>query len=275
MDESLYVLKCRRDKKYKIVDKEWLEVCDWLCPKCYYKLTEEQKKEFAPAGEYIKPKPISGIGEREQRELERFRAVVESHKPLPNPPEPELEVQEINGDNPDASRVTEEPSPSEPPPKRKKGRPKGTVGYNPVIESVKPQHRIDCKKCGKSVPCFSLWLERSKVLCPSCYYAMSEKQRSDFEFAYGVNGGTFKSEFNSPRWNRKETDSVSTAVGMSEAAIHRATPQELSMAVKRGRLSAVRMRMELNRRRKAFFYSEFADGLGTVNMRGMLSQKGM
>lgn len=41
-------IRCRRHKKRFTVPVSWLETCEWLCPKCYEKLSPAERERYAP-----------------------------------------------------------------------------------------------------------------------------------------------------------------------------------------------------------------------------------
>ena len=80
-------IRCARHKKRMEVTREWVERCSWLCPKCYEKLTEEERMRYAPARAKRRegvvldapkvPKPPSrrGKGETHKRKSKRDNTI--------------------------------------------------------------------------------------------------------------------------------------------------------------------------------------------------------
>ena len=230
--EKIVSIRCRRHKKRFEVKESWVDVCSWLCPKCYEKLTEEERKAYAP----------KGGGQPEVREVNPNKGNPEGGKPQEPvifPKEPKFPV--VNSSK-------------------------------SLLDSLRPKHKIHCRKCGQDFPCHASWFLQSKVLCPECYFKMTSEEIVAFHAGIDRNGRPLQTpsikdksthrEQNRFRKKFGESDWISTSTRASEAWIREASKDDLIKAVARGNLSRIRAKIELKRRRRESYYNEFAENIG-------------
>lgn len=136
-----------------------------------------------------------------------------------------------------------------------------------LLVDVMPQYQMRCKKCGETVPCHWSWFENSKVLCPSCYATMNEIEIMDFhqshpektaEFSERKIGSVMPLYVNE---NTKGKDEIFDTTGgvLSSGAIMYSPKHKLIAAVKNGRLSKTRFRMEMRRREHEKYFRNLPD----------------
>lgn len=225
---KLVEMRCRRHKKRIEVPESWLETCDYLCPQCYHKLSAKERKAYAP-----KRKGKKGI---------------------------------------ERNKVAEAANEAKEKPMEEVKRAVDTQEFS--IDDFKPKYRIHCQKCGEIVPCHYEWYDKSTVLCPQCYCSMSENAINLFHMEHkaekpprdegGVmpkaidSGARRKTEEEYAQWDRNHVYKENGGRWPDER-IKRASVGALQSAVKRGLVSAVRYRIELNRRKKKDYYDSMAE----------------
>lgn len=288
-EDGQYVsIRCRRHKKRFNVPVLWLRTCEWLCPKCYEKLSPAEREKYAPRGTE-KPEIRSAdpsrptiriVVERPKLEMpQEFPKETYAYKQKEEQKHTQLSIAEkaaLMASRLPASLTKKEIKSS----KTAEGKPTSNTKLvvSSAMSALLPEYRLVCKKCGQTVPCHKTWFEHSVVLCPECYNHMSSIAIDQF---HSLNprstAKVFKIESKIAHLpSQKETkrnvdtyiESINidspprwTAVdsGCTNEFIMHASIKELVEAVKSGKLSKARARIELNRRKNAEYYNELPD----------------
>ena len=144
------------------------------------------------------------------------------------------------------------------------------------ITMVMPSYKVKCLKCKRTVPCHKTWYDKSYILCPACYFNMTNKEIERFTKRHSEQSKSAKADIESAQRNMRTTPCISTPPpqvsmdasfdvfrndgrAVSENFIREATKSELIEAVRRGRLSKARARIELRRRKNAEYYADFPE----------------
>ena len=272
-------IRCRRHKKRFNVESDWLLTCEWLCPKCYGKLKPNERARYAPCkgekpeirgAEAGKPTILPDIyGDANDNRTKKTVSVAEKLS----------KMRPVNRCIPKKCSERNDPSGliSDFLDRRNNRRncyssPVQTTRFesfspSPVqntrtkLSELLPRSKIHCLKCGEDVPCHGFWLEKSRVLCPGCASEMSGDEFLSFNRLHSPTDLVMRNERYEiqkrmeeleDRSNKNiptgESDIVSFGGGCSELFIRKATELELQEAMKRGRLSKVRYRIEMKRR---------------------------
>lgn len=295
--DNFVSIRCRRHKNRFNVDKSWLKTSEWLCPKCYGKLSPAERLCYAPSGGKVDVKPFepgrpvvyaecnSGrvshnkAGSQEERGRNGVRF-----------PKGAIEVGLPKGEEAKSKE------------KSKKGRKHAfgrrpalcgrrssvedglSSGFGPGIAALLPTWRMKCKKCGKSAPVHKTYIDNnSSVLCPECFSHMTSEEVKEFsarnpsstaelwQVGRPFNGaGSFSAEPASAlnethavsgRYFIEDGDSSDIALGgcCSNSRILSMTLKELAEAVRMGKVSRARARIEIVRRRKSGYFNSLPD----------------
>lgn len=264
-------MRCLRHKKRFNVPMWWCKrVSDWLCPRCYERLGAEERGRYSPK---------AGI--------DLTLRAAESGKAVVVPTEKQV---------PPSAEAAEEGSGE--PKKKRGGSCKGRKWRKSRVDDgawklrlagVLPTQSVKCLKCGEEAPCHLDWYEKSRVLCPRCYSEMGESEVAEFHRVYaatvlatGVGAGVPPKGVPRAREERtvrvpkctgigigsgmKESEAVHTGGIWTAEHIMRASTRKLKAAIAAGRVSEVRGRMELKRRRNHVYYDMFPDDREVVRM---------
>ena len=269
-------IRCRRHKKRFNVERSWLKTSSWLCPRCYEKLSTAERLCYSPSGGGIevrpaeKGKPVvyakvdSKIQEDEKQRQKKICLKAQSQpkrheeKALLASPKPK-----------DASVVQVEPT------KTISGNAKKvqavTSLFSPDIIALMPTWRMKCLKCKKEAPVHKVYLESvSSVICPECHSQMSQDKIQKFHARHPasdanvwqveyvkrseVSAGSMSSNFGMIG----ESD-ISTGGCYSNSRIMQMSIKELTDAVHRGKVSRVRARIEMSRRKNLEYFRSLPD----------------
>ena len=309
---SLVSIRCRRHKKRFNVPVTWLRICEWLCPKCFEKLTPVEREKYSPkkensseirpfdehskiisikidsrppqtplkdeeeewTGYSYKDKPINS---KEGEAIQTRRNVKVENKVQRKACEDSREGKEQNTNARDKNREEAVKSPASEGEVEKicnrDSAPSG--GIRDSLASLMPRFRINCKKCQKIVPCHKSWFANSMVLCPGCYSGMTDAEISMFHATHPqTSAEVFEVASVVPlrpqNTNYRATTKVgdvslqspsrwSLADGVSNEFIVKASVKELLRAVRNGRLSKARARIEINRRKNTSYFNNLPD----------------
>ena len=141
---------------------------------------------------------------------------------------------------------------------------------NPTILALLPKYKIECKRCGETVPCHYSWFERSTVLCPLCYHSMTDREIKKFHIEHNAQvpeqnetadslphipdkvvnsiGGTCK----------RPTVCISASESWTVQTITSASEREILDGVRDGKISKARARIELRRRQNKEYFDMLA-----------------
>ena len=270
LTDSVY---CRRHRRSKPVPKGWADTCAYLCHRCYKALSAKERERYTPSS-----KP------RMHANLKAKALLPEDHKPslqpsIENPTAiPDTSPRPIP---PKTVETTAATSPATPSPLRNCS----------LLSSLMPAYRIECKKCGKSMPCHHHWFANSRVLCPSCYSSMTEDEVTVFHQIHKndtlpippykalqeISESNEKTKPPLPPRNsvcdlpratsgkpHGQEDSMLVSHRYRDETLRKMTPMQLYSAVKLGYLSRPRARIEMNRRRRSEYYDQLPDTPGVV-----------
>ena len=249
----------------QIVPKSYYYAEHFFCPSCAKHLYDGERRRFK--------KSFMGIHTRRYNEIEeRFLSLVREERKVQVRQPPQLETN-IPVPKPHLSNRTAEGKPTS----------NTKLVVSSAMSALLPEYRLVCKKCGQTVPCHKTWFEHSVVLCPECYNHMSSIAIDQF---HSLNprstAKVFKIESKIPHLpSQKATKrNVDTSIesinidsparwtavdsGCTNEFIMHASIKELVEAVKSGKLSKARARIELNRRKNAEYYNELPDADVTV-----------
>lgn len=144
------------------------------------------------------------------------------------------------------------------------------------ITTVMPSYKVKCLKCKRTVPCHKHWYDKSYILCPECYFKMASKEVTQFHEKHKEQYASAKAVADSAKPvqsvfvnSSKPPPCVSADAefdvfrsegrSSSENFIHDATKEQLLDAVRRGRLSKARARIELRRRKNPMYFADLPD----------------
>lgn len=268
---NMVSIRCRRHKKRFNVPEKWLETCEWLCPKCYEKLSAEERLSYAPKEE----------NKVEIREADDSYATVlpdaasdsSCHSLKCNPKEAVKEDKRT-----DIQRTTKHQDAK----KKASGKTCHTkeksadsIKFSQCLADLLPRWRIVCKKCHQMMPVHKSWIDKtSKVLCPACYSRMTTQEVREF---HEINPdataevlqmqpvvGATKAK---PTITRKldyphkslDPETIINGGRCTNSFIIRASDKELKEAVKNGRISKIRAEIEFKRRAHSRYYTNLPD----------------
>ena len=274
-------MRCLRHKKRFNVPKWWTDVCGHLCPKCYEKLSDDERANY-------EPKPGADVS---TREAEHGKGIVFPSKRK----EEDIQIEKVESapvetvqehldsiDETDREeivrreyekfkarlRVDDEP---------KKEHCESSAADNPNLAGLLPRYKVFCQKCGTEYPCNYTWFDKSTVLCPSCYGAMSEYDIEEFHATHSAEKPKLGEEQIvvkphvivdytpcrkiKPSWTR-DPSSINSGGRWSNSQVMRASRSELLYAYKTGKVSGPRMRIELSRRKNREYYDMLPDETG-------------
>ena len=269
-DEGAVSMRCLRHKKRFNVPKWWLKVSNFLCPKCYERLGEEDRIRYSPK-EGI---DLSHRDAEEGKDLIVPQRAKEEYIEPPPPPPPEIDEE---------SKVEEQPKKRH----KKSSEPK-VIFKDYSFEVLLPRYKITCQNCGETVPCHYDWFDKSTVLCPECYEKMHEceiqwfhaehkapkppvdnhapplpprlKPIADITEGMSIVRRMARTE---GAWTRSAAE-VNNGGCWSTARIMNASKRELIHAAKCGRVTKARVRIELERRRNSEYYDMLPQEVGTA-----------
>lgn len=230
-------IRCARHKKRFEVSAEWVEKCSWLCPKCYAKLSEVERMRYAPAS--VRAKSMGSI--------------------CPSPPiKPQATI-----------------------PERKPTKRRAVVDSytSPIYDtSLLPKYVMFCQKCRTWKPCHKVWFNANPYVCPACAAKMTAEGIASHRRKCEEVGRKPEIEANTAAVSWEKTPLAvsltsvvrdftpmgfdSYADELSQGQIERFTVDELKEAVRKGRLSKVRARIELRRRQNKSYYNDLPEVQG-------------
>lgn len=265
-------IRCRRHHKRISVPESWLGTSEYLCPQCYGKLSAKEREAYEPVGGKGKRKskvkaqgvPVEGkeracsvVKEREasKRTKEKCREYLTLR---------EKSVEESGNAGKvlkragivEASRGEREEA------HRASSVEEGKGKKSTKLEKLKPPAMILCRRCGEVAPCFTMWFETSKYLCPSCYSELSQEEVAEIHKCCEEGGevperllhAKKKEQRGRPRKEKdpllgKWSDTLEGSKVVSQTWLAHQSEKGLLAAVKNGKVSRVRAKMELNRRK--------------------------
>ena len=266
--ETIVSMRCRRHKKRFNVPTSWLDECDWLCPKCYSRLTEEERDKYKPpqshAPDIRKAESGKDVVWPTSKECQGQVAVSDC--------EEDASAEEIKAEEPVAEPAVCQEQEKQKRPYRKHER-KSSLSDNPLLAGLLPRYKIKCMKCGETAPCHYSWFSRSTVLCPACYGKMKPSQIEDFHSRYNAEKPDKKKAVPLPtvkikeftpstikikdaKWTR-DSNSLNSGGFWTCSHIMSATKRELEEAVEQGKVSKARYRIEMRRRNNFAYYDLF------------------
>ena len=249
-------IRCRRHRKRINVRKEWLKTCGWLCPQCFHKLTKEQRKEYAPQkGEVPEVREAEAGKPVMECKAALEKRIADGVKKVPQKKKEEASLCSLIGAYLDKRETSAKPKRV----RKEQVEPKEEHKVSVRLSDVLPRYKIQCRKCGETVPCHGIWFQTSKYLCPECVSKMTDAEVADFnQRAEYPNMSVFNASKEIKPYDG-DSDAVCYGGRRSERFIRNATEQELMDAVEQGRLSSVRYRIEMRRRANPIRYLETHD----------------
>ena len=243
---------CRRHHKSIEVEASWIETCSYLCPQCYNKLTPKERAKYANKSKKtveVKQKAAK-TPKVVQKKEKKEKAVLKVSK------------DGITRDDTNASKYGFK------------------LGYS--LADLKPKYKIKCQKCGKEWPCHYSWYDKSTVLCPECYGSMTKDEIEMFHEEHKADKPLPMEDVNhrSENVTNKPVKSLEPKIRktaaeyrefdrhsnvtihggrLSETSIRAASIETLERAVKKGALSAVRLKIEKKRRQNKEYYDSYPD----------------
>ena len=163
------------------------------------------------------------------------------------------------------------------------------ISTNPKFAGLLPTYRIKCQKCGEEVPCHYSWYTQSTVLCPTCYGQMKEHEVREFHATHTADKPKFEKDtrptYSLPkhliditehqavkipdskrgRWTR-DSSMVNSGGCWTNSRIQGASASELKEAVRLGKVSKARFRIEMRRRDNVSYYDMCPEEVG-ISMR--------
>ena len=254
--EEVVSIRCTRHKKRFNVPKWWTEIVScWLCPSCYEKLSEEEREKY-------KPKKKDGT--------QKPREAVEG-KPVVFPKKARTEYEKP------PSEEEKQPPKTKRPYHRREALGTGRIEDNPMLAGLLPRFKIECQKCGETVRCHYSWFDKSTVLCPSCYSSMTEYEVFRFHDAHKAEKPPYVEDsrpmpikamelikpqemseiYKRAAWT-KDSGMVENGGRWTNERVMEAKPSELRNAVKAGKVSMARYRIEMGRRKNVEYYDMFS-----------------
>lgn len=277
-------MRCRRHKRRFNVPKSWLDKCGWLCPRCYEKLSEEERGKYRPM-KMSEPREAED-GKPIVRPSTAIKGSVEGDTGIPEGSAPKTHKEEIIPQNGISTPLIGAATPRENPNKainKRKHKPHehykpSILSSNPAIAALLPRYRIECQRCGEVVPCHYPWFDNSTVLCPLCYGKMTDYEIRMFHQSHHAERPTYipnsltgqKASPAKPidfppckvpsiteiKWT-KESNMVNSGGIWPKSRIMSSSRGELIEACRLGKVSKARCRIELRRRANASFYNMF------------------
>ena len=271
---GLVSIRCRRHKKRFNVPVTWLRTCAWLCPKCYRKLTPQERARYAPPskshGGDIRPADNKSLSIPMKITLSPLKTPENDfackdyehktgHSKAKRAKSEKAQAPTVNGEEP-ISELTIK--------KIADDFKASGVGMSDALAALIPKFRIKCKKCKNTVPCHKSWFDNSMVLCPSCYSLMTPKEIRQFHIyhpkstatVYEIDPEASEAENETKKDSMPSPDRWSPYGGAcSNDFIMSASKQELIKAVKSGKVSKARARIELNRRKNRSYFNDMPD----------------
>lgn len=252
-DEAEIVsIRCRRHKRRFNVPKDWTNTSNWLCPRCYQKLTSEERLRYAPPeGIVVEVRPAEeGKSTLFPTDIEKIEEPIQEKQPDSVPEERVKQQRKVLPKKEIPAHV------------RKIGF-SDSRNFSPTLAALMPKHSIECKKCRQIKPVHSEWIEtKSKVLCPECFFGMSATERMMFHKKHPATKAKVNTSIRANEYKIDLGNDVNAIVRggrLSNDRIMHMTKSELIQAVREGKVSRPRARIELNRRRKAHYYSDLPD----------------
>lgn len=147
--------------------------------------------------------------------------------------------------------------------------PESKLANNPRLAGLLPRFTVFCQKCGQTVKCHYSWFNQSTVLCPECFSQMGYYEREQFHKKhFGVKPEYSKPETPMPiyeqplNYDRNEDMESDVKHRGYQLVSGEWTPEDirytpmsrLLAGVKRGYISAARLRAELRRRQAPEYY---------------------
>ncbi len=275
-------MRCLRHKKRFNVPKWWTDVCGHLCPKCYERLSVEERARYEPG---------KGI-DISTREKESGKPVVYPSKSKESyfgkdegdksaegcaAAEQEISYEGLDRDAIVKIECTKFRARTSLEVELPKHRRDSRAEDNPNLVGLLPKYKIFCQKCGTEYPCNYTWFDKSTVLCPSCYGAMSEYDIEEFHATHSADKPKLGEEQIvvkphvivdytpsrkvKPSWIR-DPSSLNSGGRWSNSQVMKASRSELLYAYKTGKVSGPRMRIELSRRKNREYYDMLPDETG-------------
>ena len=263
--EQMVSMRCVRHKKRFDVPESWLTTCAWLCPKCYDKLTEAERESYKPADgkmpavrKIIQSKPVPTIEPLQEtnEHCETSKCHCESENISEQTKEESVEVEQNKEKRQSKYR-------------HEMDLPVPDIKARIELANLLPRYKVKCMKCGEVAPCHYSWFDKSTVLCPACYSKMGETQIEIFHAMYHADKPEYINDSKStpsipvvreqlpggktPSW---ATDSERMKTGGRWTCKHilYASKSELKEGLEKGKISPVRYRIEMKRRRNLNFY---------------------
>lgn len=263
-DNDIVSIRCRRHKKRFNVPRAWTETCAWLCPQCYGRLSSMEREKYMPSEGFkvdIRPKendrPTMQLG-AEKVASSGIKSVKKGKSRKKRP----RKSAKLTSCHTRAQQSMEFVS----------------AGMSPSLVSLLPKWRIVCKKCKRVMPVHRVWIDNtSKVLCPECYCSMTEAEVQKFHSKHAdetavitnvsesiadcTGSGTSSNQGSKPSCfsDNCESDAIAYGGRCSVYFITHATDKELIEAVKKGRVSKTRARIEFNRRKNKEYFNDIPD----------------
>ena len=284
-DESAVSMRCLRHKKRFNVPKWWTDVCGHLCPKCYEKLSPDERARYEPkqgsdisTREAEKGKDIVYPSMKEEEYIQKTECLeVEDERRDDSVCEFCSQEEEYTRESIIKQEAKEFKARIEDWESLKQEETKSSAADNPNLAWLLPRYKIHCQKCGTSYPCNYTWFENSTVLCPSCYGQMSDFEIQEFHKLHQADKPKYRKEESPPQppiksvrlpvfqqqhgWVR-QSNLVNSGGYWSSSRIMRATRSELIEAARLGIVSKARMRIELDRRAHYEYYDMLSEEVG-------------
>lgn len=112
------------------------------------------------------------------------------------------------------------------------------------LKRLLPQNPLTCAKCGSKVKVHDDWKDRETTLCPSCYYRLNEEDRTVWSKAFAKKHANMIGGMVSDRLTRIVINQVPLSTIVS------CTDKELVRLHKEGRVSDIRYKIEVKRRKR-------------------------
>ena len=232
-------MRCLRHKKRFNVPRWWPDVCSFLCPRCYDRLSSKERIKYYP-------KEGVDLSVHEAEEGKKTNRPSKTKSSYMHDREKKGKKEKNQQPSSDSNKVT--------------------------LEELLPRYKISCKKCCQTVPCNYTWFDTSTVLCPSCYSRMTEYEISMFHGNNEMEKPRFPDSdysYMSKRlmgkksnWIEEDAASLNSGGCWTSERIMSVPKYKLMLAVKRGKVSKVRARIELKRRANAEYYDMFPEEVG-------------
>ena len=295
--DNIVSIRCRRHKKRFNVEKSWLKTSEWLCPKCYEKLSPSERLYYAPSSDKVDVRPaeqgkpivyeeynsnqksqkiVDSTGETRCNDIQLSKDAIEAKYPIDK--ETKSKVESKKGRKHSFAQQTifcDQKSPVED---------DVSSMFSPTIAALLPSWRMKCKKCGKSVPVHKTYIDNnSSVLCPECFSQMTPSEVKEFSTRNPSSTAELwqvDQSFSRPRSSVLKpipnvtptcavyrqplvTDGGSSDVALggcySNSRIFSMTIQELAEAVHKGKISKARAKIEIGRRRKSKYFDSLPE----------------